>query len=80
MGKKDFGAIYRDCKKEVGGEISCKISYYSDKFEANKDFGAVIIYKRNDQCKWKNNKGKLRGHSGRSFYVIIHIKKRMDGK
>eukprot|EP01083_Nonionella_stella_P279047 949146_1 len=71
MGKKDFGKIYRDCKAELGGSVTCKISYYSDKFEQGKNFGAVIIYKRNDKSKWVNDKGSLKGHSGRSFYVII---------
>eukprot|EP00485_Elphidium_margaritaceum_P022571 CAMPEP_0202712930 /NCGR_PEP_ID=MMETSP1385-20130828/47574_1 /ASSEMBLY_ACC=CAM_ASM_000861 /TAXON_ID=933848 /ORGANISM="Elphidium margaritaceum" /LENGTH=182 /DNA_ID=CAMNT_0049373127 /DNA_START=145 /DNA_END=693 /DNA_ORIENTATION=- len=71
MGKKDFQQIYRDLKQEIGGDLTCKISYYSDNFEPNKDFGGVVIYKKNDKAKWKNDAGKLKGHSGRSFYVIL---------
>mmetsp|Transcript_69362 Transcript_69362/g.62232 ORF Transcript_69362/g.62232 Transcript_69362/m.62232 type:complete len:183 (+) Transcript_69362:107-655(+) len=71
MGKSDFGKLYKECKAEVGGKITIKISFYSDKFDPNKDFGGVIVYKKGGKCKWKNEKGALKGHSGRSFYVII---------
>jgi len=70
MGKKDFRKLYRRIKSELG-EISCKISYFSDDFDSNKNYAGIIVYAIDGKFRWVNKSGKAKGYNGRSFYIII---------
>lgn len=71
MGKKNFDRIYRNAKQASGGTLRIKISSYSDRYDAGKDFAGLIIYHKNDQHIWRNTAGRASGQRGRSFYVVI---------
>jgi hypothetical protein len=43
MGKENFKDLYRRIKSELG-EITCKISAYSDSFDENKNYAGMIVY------------------------------------
>jgi len=62
---------YKECKQEVGGDITVKISFFSDKFDKNKNYAGMIVYKIDNKCNWLNQGGKAKGWKGRSFYVAI---------
>ncbi|CAG8510573.1 1646_t:CDS:1, partial [Racocetra fulgida] len=70
MGKKNFKNLYKRIKSELG-DITCKISYFSDNFDENKNYAGMIVYAVNGNFAWNNTGGKASGYKGRSFYVVI---------
>ena len=66
MGRDDFAKLYKECKLECG-EITGKISYFSDNFEANKNYAGIIVYKIDGKCKWKND-------GIRTLYTVRYVK------
>ncbi|CAF3471433.1 unnamed protein product [Rotaria socialis] len=71
MGKKNFKDLYRRIKSEFGS-VSCKTSYFCDKFNASSNYAGAIIYSIDGKFKWENQEGgKANGFKGRSFYIII---------
>jgi hypothetical protein len=43
MGKKNFQGLYKKIKSELG-DVTCKISNYSDNFDPNKNYAGMIVY------------------------------------
>ncbi len=78
MGKKDFKKLYSQIKSEFG-EISCKISYFSDNFDSKKNYAGIIVYAIDGKFRWSNKNGKAKGYNGRSFYIIIRCTDDYDG-
>ena len=69
-GKKNFTSFYKNIKSKLG-KITCKISYFSDNFDPNKNYAGMIIYAVDGQFQWLNDAGKAKGWKGRSFYIAI---------
>eukprot|EP01083_Nonionella_stella_P111501 327046_1 len=70
MGKKDFGGLYKEIQSAFGN-MTLKVSLFSDDYENGKSYAGLIIYKIDGQMKWKNPGGKCGGYSCRSGYAII---------
>ncbi|KAF0465764.1 hypothetical protein F8M41_026211 [Gigaspora margarita] len=70
MGKENFRKLYKRIKSELG-DINCKISHFSDKFDESKSYAGMIVYAIDGKFTWKNTGGKASGHEGKSFYIII---------
>lgn len=70
MGKQNFSQIYSWIKEDFG-DVTCKVSYYSDNFNWGCNYSCVLIYGVNGQTTWVNSGGKASGCKGRSLYCII---------
>jgi len=64
MGKKDFDSKIRS---RFGREFSCKVSFFSDKYDSSARFAGIIIYHLQNELQWKTSKG----HNARGCYVVI---------
>ena len=69
-GKKDFKGLYKRIKSQIG-KPTCKISYFSDDFNPNKNYAGMIVYAIDGKYQWLNEGGKAKGWKGRSFYLSI---------
>ena len=70
MGKENFGRIYADSCKELGG-ASIKLSGFCSIYDKSKDYAAMIVYHHRGQYKWENITGVAEGYKCRSFYILI---------
>lgn len=73
MGKQNFSSLYKSMKDELynGGPVSCKISFFSDKYEDGYDYSCIMVYKINNVFEWNNIKGAAKGFKGRGIYLIF---------
>ncbi|KAF0381438.1 hypothetical protein F8M41_012073 [Gigaspora margarita] len=72
MGKEYFRKLYKRIKSELG-DINCKISHFSDKFDESKSYAGMIVYAIDGKFTWKNTGGKASGYEGKSFYIIVWV-------
>jgi hypothetical protein len=81
MGKKDFGAIYRDACCLLGLETaSIKVSAFCDKYDPDKNYAGIILYHHGGMYKWKSPKGGIaQGCNCQSFYVYIRCTDQWSG-
>lgn len=69
MGKKHFVSThYLPAKRALGGNVSLRITYCSDRYNPQGEFAGVIMYHRKGKFKWQN---KHNGCRERAFYVAI---------
>ena len=82
MGKKNFGAIYRDACVSLGltaGTI--KISHFCDKYDPDKNYAGIILYHHGGKFKWKNSKTSVAGgFNCQHLYVYIRCTDEWSGK
>jgi hypothetical protein len=53
MGKENFKELYRRIKTELN-TITCKTSFYCDRFDPARNYAGVIVYAIDGKFQWKN--------------------------
>ena len=69
MGKKNWcDTHYSPICASLGVRPTLKVSHYSDDFDPNDSFAAIIMYHWRGRAKWRNEH---KGQNGRAFYVVF---------
>ena len=54
MGKSDFKKLYSIIKSELGPVVTCKTSYFCDKFDPSQNYAGVVVHSVNKKFQWVN--------------------------
>lgn len=54
MGKLDFKNLYQRIKRDLG-DVTCKTSFYCDKFDPTRNYAGVIVYAIDGNYRWTNS-------------------------